>query len=63
MKTAPPPCHTHNKISQVCICTRSCNMYKYVSIVGRLAKATFIRISVQLYSSNVVTPIQTQLGK
>jgi hypothetical protein len=31
--------------------------------VGRLAKATFIRISIHLYSSNVVTRVQTQLGK
>ena len=29
--------------------------------VGRLSKATFIRISIHLYSSNVVTGIQTQL--
>jgi hypothetical protein len=31
--------------------------------VGRLAKATFIHISIHLYSSNVVTLFQTQLGK
>ncbi len=30
--------------------------------VGRLAKATFIHISVHLYSSNVVTCDQTKLG-
>jgi hypothetical protein len=39
-------------------------MYGYVGrkgkIVGRLAKATFIHISIHLYSSNVVT--STKLG-
>jgi hypothetical protein len=31
------------------------------TFVGRLSKATFIRIYIHLYSSNVVTRIQTQL--